>query len=86
MGGAGSKKNPELSENIMEINDLGDFCVISTHDFKPYRHRFPLIRWQRKQNNIRAARFAGCPAADLSAPQSRDSSATFSGLTRFDWL
>jgi hypothetical protein len=77
MGGAGSKKNPELSENIMEINDLREFRVITTHDFKPHRHRFPLIRWQRKQNNIRAARFAGCPAADPSAPQSRDRSATF---------
>jgi hypothetical protein len=84
MGGAGSKKNQELSENIMEINDLRDFWVISTHDFKPHRNRFPLIRWQRKQNNIRAARFAGCPAADPSGLQSRDGSATFSGLTRFD--
>jgi hypothetical protein len=84
MGGAGLKMNAELSEIILEINDLREFCVISTHDFKPHRHRFPLIKWRRKQNNIRAARFAGCPAADPSAPQRRDGSATFSGLTRFD--
>jgi hypothetical protein len=62
----------------MEINDLREFRMITTHDFKPHRHRFPLITWQRKQNNIRAARFAGCPAADPSAPQSRDGSATLS--------
>jgi hypothetical protein len=70
--------NAELSEIIMEINDLREFCVISTHDLKPHRHRFLLIKWRRKQNNIRAARFAGCPAADPPAPQSRDGSATLS--------